>query len=585
MCGIAGIILSDGMADPTALDRMLHSLSHRGPDGASKDVVAGFGHTRLAIIDLETGDQPFKTESGHRLVANGEIYNYLELRSALGEEKFTTLSDCEIPLILFERRGEKFADDLRGMYAIAAREGHQADVHLSRDPFGIKPLYSSIIDGGVAFSSEISALADAGLIPRALHEEARDEMLQLQFSTGRKTLQAHATRILPGETVRIRDDGVIPVRQRDVLPQEGPGDWSEEEALEILDDVLMNSVLVHQRADVPYGMFLSGGVDSSAILACMRELNDRPVEAFTAGFTGTDVADERAHAERVAKAAGANFHSVNFSEDDFWTLLPEIVSVFDDPTTDYAILPTYKLGALARAHGLKVILSGEGGDELFAGYGRYRRSLRPWWLGGRPMRSQGLFDGEGLLRAEDGAWRRSEGPVDTRAAWSELQQAQAADCRNWLPNDLLIKLDRCLMAHGVEGRTPLLDPEVAAVAFNLPEALKIKNGQGKYLLRRWLATKLPEAEPYSKKRGFTVPVAHWISSKACVTGELVAAQPAIQEIADPDNVCRLFNSLEGNPASKPGQMAWTLLFYALWHRYHIQGQALEGDVLECLSSK
>ena len=251
---------------------------------------------------------------------------------------------------------------------------------------------------------------------------------------------------------------VIPVRQRDVLPQEGPGDWSEEEALEILDDVLMNSVLVHQRSDVPYGMFLSGGIDSSAILACMRELNDRPVEAFTAGFDGTDVADERAHAERVAKAAGANFHSVNFSEDDFWTLLPEIVSVFDDPTTDYAILPTYKLGALARAHGLKVILSGEGGDELFAGYGRYRRSLRPWWLGGRPMRSRGLFDGEGLLRTEDGAWRRSEGPVDTGAAWSKLQQAQAADCRNWLPNDLLIKLDRCLMAHGVEGRTPLPGP-------------------------------------------------------------------------------------------------------------------------------
>ena len=583
MCGIAGMVLTHGVADPAVLDRMLHSLNHRGPDGVSIDVVAGLGHTRLAIIDLETGDQPFRTDRGHQLVANGEIYNYIELRNALGEERFKTLSDCETPLVLFEGRGEKFADDLRGMYAIAVREGHQSDVFLSRDPFGIKPLYSAIIDGGVAFASEISAFTNAGLIPRRLHLEARDELLQLQFSTGRTTLQSHATRILPGETVRIGGGEVTHVRQREVLPQEGPADWSEGEALEILDDVLMNSVMVHQRADVPYGMFLSGGVDSSAILACMRDLNDRPVEAFTAGFTGTDVADERAHAERVAKAAGAKFHTVNFSEDDFWTLLPDIVSVFDDPTTDYAILPTYKLGALARAHGLKVILSGEGGDELFAGYGRYRRLLRPWWLGGRPMRAQGLFDGEGILRAADGAWRAPGEPVDTDTFRSKLQQAQAADCRDWLPNDLLIKLDRSLMAHGVEGRTPFLDPEVAAAAFNLPEALKIKGGQGKYLLRRWLETKFPEAEPYTKKRGFTVPVAQWISSKARITGELVAAQSAIQDIADPDNVRQLFNSLEGNPARKPGQMAWTLLFYALWHSHHIQGQALEGDVLECLS--
>ena len=584
MCGIAGIVLARGTADPALLGRMIKSLGHRGPDGMKTDPSAGFAHTRLAIIDLETGEQPFLSDSGQRLIANAEIYNYVELRISIGEENFKTKSDCEIPLVLFERRGEKFADDLRGMYAIAIQGEDQTNVYLSRDAFGIKPLYLSKFGEGMAFASEISALTNTGIIPRALNPGARDELLQQQFCNGKKTLLAGAKRILPGETVGIENGEARKLCLRQLLPEMGPQNWSEEEALKMLDDALMNSVMVHQRSDVPYGMFLSGGVDSSAILACMRELNDRPVEAFTVGFSGTHVPDERAHAERVAKAAGARFHAVNFSEDDFWNLLPEIVSALDDPTTDYAILPTYKLAGFVRNRGLKVILSGEGGDELFAGYGRYRRLLRPRWLGGRSMRRKGLFDGENILRAEDGEWRDTSEPVQLVENWSKLQQAQAEDCQNWLPNDLLIKLDRCLMSHGVEGRTPFLDPEVASVAFNLPDALKVRGGQGKYLLRRWLETKLPEAEPFNKKRGFTVPVAEWISRKARATGILVAAQPAIEDIAEPDNVRKLFNTLEEKPARKLGQMAWTLLFYALWHKHHIQGKVLEGDIWECLSS-
>ncbi len=584
MCGIAGIVLANGLPEQAVLEQMTASLAHRGPDGREMVPLAGLGHTRLAIIDIQTGDQPFTNDNGDQLIANGEIYNYLELRDIIGDERFKTKSDCETPLVLFERRGEKFSDDLRGMYAIAVRGQDTGDVYLSRDAFGIKPLYTARVKGGIAFASEVSALTEAGLIPRELNPEARDQLLQQQFSTGRQTLQAHAARLLPGETARISAGELRDQSRRQLLSERAPAGWDESEALELLEDALMNSVLVHQRSDVPYGMFLSGGVDSSAILACMRDLNDRPVEAFTAGFTGMGVADERAHAKRVAKAAGANFHTVDFSEDDFWSLLPEIVSALDDPTTDYAVLPTYKLGALVKAHGLKVILSGEGGDELFAGYGRYRRLLRPWWLGGRSMRSKGLFDREKILRFEDGAWRESLEPQPFHGTRSKLQQAQAVDCQNWLPNDLLIKLDRCLMAHGVEGRTPFLDSEVAAIAFNLPDALKVKDGQGKYLLRRWLGQRLPEAEPFTKKRGFTVPVAEWISGKAKAAGELVAAQAAIQEIAEPDKVLRLFNSLDGNPARKPGQMAWTLLFYALWHKHHIEGQALEGDALESLSS-
>ncbi len=187
----------------------------------------------------------------------------------------------------------------------------------------------------------------------------------------------------------------------------------------------------------------------------------------------------------------------------------------DDPAADYAILPTYKLAATARAAGLKVMLSGEGGDELFAGYGRYRSVLRPWWAGGRLPRRRGNLDGLGVLRDDLTGWRDGIAAAEAREARRErsrLQIAQAVDCADWLPNDLLGKLDRCLMAHGVEGRTPFLDPAVAALAFRLPDALKIKNRKGKWLLRRWVAEHVPEAMPFARKQGFTVPVGEWIAA-------------------------------------------------------------------------
>jgi asparagine synthase (glutamine-hydrolysing) len=289
-------------------------------------------------------------------------------------------------------------------------------------------------------------------------------------------------------------------------------------------------------------------------------------------------------AERVARAAGANFHPVDFTEADFWTLLPAIADALDDPVADYAVLPTYKLGQFVKSHGLKVVLSGEGGDELFAGYGRYRRALRPWWLGGRQMRAKGAMEDMDILRAST-AWRdgmTAAHYVAARPGRTRLQIAQAVDCIDWLPNDLLTKLDRCLMAHAVEGRTPLLDPEVAAIAMRLPDNLKIRNGQGKYLLRRWLAEHLPEAEPFSKKRGFTVPVTEWIGARGREIGARVAAQEGIKELCRPERVTDLFASLETRPDTHRGHAAWTLLFYALWHRRHIEGRTLAGDAFEAL---
>ena len=250
----------------------------------------------------------------------------------------------------------------------------------------------------------------------------------------------------------------------------------------------------------------------------------------------------------------------------------------DDPVADYAVVPTFKLAAEARKS-VKVILSGEGGDELFAGYGRYRGAMRPWPFT-KAMRRSSSFDGLGVLRDEGKGWRAGYAEAEAaKRPGNRLQRAQALDCADWLPNDLLVKLDRCLMAHGIEGRVPFLDHEVARFAFNLPDRQKLAKGLGKAALRQWLAGVLPEAKPFSPKRGFTVPVGDWIAAKPQL-GALVAARPCIQEICRPGSVETLFKA----GGKKAGFAAWSLLFYALWHHVHIEGKAPQGDVFSTFSA-
>lgn len=586
MCGIAGIMTRTGTApDPALIERFKRDLRHRGPDG---DGIHASGNlamvqTRLAIIDLETGDQPLVEPGGAALIANGEIYNYVELRQELSDVVFATHSDCEPPLHLYRRRGLEFASTLRGMYAIAIHDPAQELLLLARDPFGIKPLYYVEGSDFFAFASEPRALINAGLVKADVVPERRDELLQLQFTCGRETIFHRINRVLPGETLVVRDARVVDRHRIAALPDAGTPATPADEALDRLDSALEDSVRLHQRSDVPYGLFLSGGVDSSVVLAMMARLNDRPVRTYTVGFSGTRVADERAHAREMARLVGAEHTEIEFDEEDFWTLLPRIVADMDDPAADYAILPSWKLARTA-AKDLKVVLSGEGGDELFAGYGRYRSLSRPWWLGGRSIRAKGIFDGRGVLRNNTTTWRDGITAAEVtaaRPARTRLQVAQATDCADWLPNDLLTKLDRCLMAHGLEGRTPLLDPAVADVAFNLPDELKLRDRLGKWLLRSWLARVMPDAKPFERKRGFTVPVGEWILKDGKRLGKLVSACPAVQEIAWPDAVARLY-STDGKRA---GFAAWTLLFYALWHRRHIEGIDPSGSVLDVLSAR
>ena len=568
------------------LQRLGAALGHRGPDGQGtyRSGNVGMIQTRLAIIDLATGDQPLREPGGAALIANGEIYNYVELRERMRGAKFATQSDCEPPLLLYRRHGLDFVDHLRGMYAIALHDPDEKRLVLARDPFGIKPLYYVETPQGVAFASEPQALLEAGLTARSLDPSKRAELLELQFTTRAETVFYGVRRLLPGETIILSDGRVIERRRRAALPPGEPESDSPEDALSRLDAVLEDSVKVHQRSDVPYGMFLSGGIDSSVILAQMARLNPRPVTAFTAYFPDTPVADERHAAHAVAQAVRAEHIEVPITAGDFWRDLPRIAAAMDDPAADYACVPTFVLAAKAREAGLKVILSGEGGDEMFGGYGRYRSALRPWWLGGRIMRRRGTFDGLNLLRERGSGWRdgiEAAEITERTEGRTRLQVAQAVDCADWLPNDLLTKLDRCLMAHGVEGRTPFLDPAVAKFAFRLPDKFKVRGRQGKYLLRQWLGRVLPAALSNAPKRGFTVPVASWIAAEGKRLGPLVAAQPGVEEIADPAAVRKVFTSDDKHA----GFAAWVLLFYALWHRRHIVGLAPQDDVFECLNTR
>jgi asparagine synthase (glutamine-hydrolysing) len=563
MCGIAGIIGGSESARP-----LVETITHRGPDGVRIEEGDGFSlaHARLSIIDLEGGWQPLHA-AGSTVIGNGEIYNYLELIEEFGLEPVTG-SDFEPLLHLYAREGEKAFERLRGMYAFCLI-GCDGRTWLVRDPFGIKPLYYAETKAGVAFASEPRAFGK-----RRLSDESAEELLALNYA-----LSSDFQRLAPGEIAEvvkgklIRPHAAHPGESRDpVLSSQhfagktwapafagGSGDG---ELTARLDQILEDSVRVHQRSDVPYGLFLSGGIDSAAIATLMARLNARPVTAFTCGFDVPSARDERAAAERVATALKLDWRETTFGEEDFWRILPQVAWALDDPTTDYATLPTYKLAEAARGT-LTVVLTGEGGDELFGGYGRYRRSLRPGWLGGRPAEPQ--IDAPFLKDGGKGALQRWREAAKAPKGLTRLQQAQYADIATWLPNDLLLKLDRCLMAHGLEGRTPFLDREVAAFAFNLPDRMKVRGRYGKWLLRKWLERTCPAADPWGRKKGFTVPVASWIAPRAADLGPRIAETRAVREVCDLDAVRAVFTD------EAQAKNRWPLLFFAVWSLIHLEG--------------
>lgn len=584
MCGIAGIAGRFGTHPSLPqMERMRDALAHRGPDGKAVEIhgANALVHARLAIIDLVTGRQPLVSEQGARLIGAGEIYNYIELWPQIHNHKPRTHSDFETALYLTTDFGMAAMERLRGMYALAYCDAQGRDVVLSRDPFGIKQLYYTSTGDGIAFASEPRAFMVAGFTDAIVDPAKRDELVDFHYTNGSETIFKGIKRVLPGESLNIRD-GEITDRQRQTVPLHHlPSGLNEEELVRKFDAVFQDSVDVHRRSDVPYGLFLSAGIDSSAILAVLARLLNEPVLCFTAAFDDDSVADEGAEAARIARHFKAEHITVKYSIDDFWQSLPAVANALDDPTSDYAALPTFKLAAEARRH-VKVVLTGEGGDELLAGYGRYRRALRPWWQGGRQPTRRSMIERLGLKRGPV-AWTKSEkqNRVDRVPGQTALQRAQAADIESWLPNDILLKLDRCLMAHGLEGRTPFLDREMANFAAALPDNMKIRHGMGKWLLRRWAEQHCPPVDARMSKKGFTVPVRHWISRRKSDLADLVSRQSGIAEAFRPEAVRSVFMASDERV---PGSAAWSLLFYAVWHSVHICGAAAENDVFAVLAA-
>lgn len=587
MCGIAGYSLKTPDADRTRLENMARRLAHRGPDGQGFHTLGGVGlaHTRLAIIDLAGGAQPLYNEDRTLcLVANGEIYNYLELRQELEQlgHRFATHSDCETILHAYESWGEACLSRLYGMFAFALHDSRRGHLLLARDRLGIKPLYITQTPEGFGFASELKALLP--LLDRpAVNPTGLAQYLQHNFTCAPHTLLAGVEKLRPGEWLYIAQDGSTRRQRYWSALHTTPLTLSLEAASEYFDALIEQVIEIHLRSDVPFGLFLSGGVDSSLLAALLSRHLTVPLRTFSIGFPDTSVHNELSAAAAVATQLGSRHTAYEARADELLERLPHVVWAADDLTADYANLPVSLLAERAGAE-LKVVFSGEGGDEVFAGYGRYRASLLKRWLrglrhpGSGGFRTGGMFSNEttALFRPELAyAFRTWRAPFaqawhEPPAHWTRLMRMQYVDLETWLPDDLLIKADRMLMAWGVEGRVPFLDHRVVEFGLGLPDALKIAGRNGKYFLKRWGERFFSREQLWGRKKGFTVPVRDWLQGERLDRlDRALMASPGIGAWFEPVALRHLIER-QRQRGDRSGPL-WALFNFAIWHRLMVEG--------------
>jgi asparagine synthase (glutamine-hydrolysing) len=619
MCGVCGIVSMNGApVERHVLEEMNATLIHRGPDssGLHLNGHVGIAARRLAIIDLAGGDQPIANEDETvHVVQNGEIYNYRELREELESRghRFRTKSDTEVIVHLYEEHGPGFAERLRGMFAIAIWDAREERLVLARDRFGIKPLYYRVHDGSLTFASELKALLCIPGFGREIDLGALDAFLAFGFVPAPFTIFEEARKLPPGTllvwqrgngaNVRVESYAERSASHRDTLRSE-----SEEELAEELRERLRDSVRAHLIADVPVGVLLSGGVDSSMLVALASEQSSEPVRTFTIGFEERHF-DERSAARLVADRYETDHHEVVMRPDAV-ALLPTMAEIFDEPFADASAIPAYLVSKLARTH-VKVALSGEGGDELFGGYNYYvghrlapvlgplAALAQPFverlpsssakastfdWRAKRFIRSARQST---LLRHY--AWktyvppeeraslilperRGSYDPIDLLYArfvgsqgHDDLARVMDIDIGLFLVDDMLVKTDRASMANSLEVRVPILDPVVADLALALPSKLKVRGFSKKRLLKRAAEPLVPSEIIRGEKRGFAIPLAVWLRNELePLTREVLSASNLrSQGYLDPQAVDRLVDDHTSGRVDQ-GRKIWALLNFCLW---------------------
>lgn len=625
MCGICGKLNFDP-EEPVSkelLSKMMDLIHHRGPDGGGqyRSGPVGLGHRRLGIIDLSTGDQPMCNEDGTVwVVYNGEIYNFRELRADLESRghKFKSESDTEVIVHLYEEYGVDSVEKLQGMFAYAIWDERKKTLLLARDRVGIKPLYYTNTGKALLFASEIKAILADKSENRLINHRAIDLFLTYYYLPGNETLLRGIYKLEPGHYMLVQK-GRPSIHQYWDLEFKVSSRWQYlSEAVEALRDLLYKTVKDHMISDVPVGVLLSGGVDSTGVLRYAVEQTDKPVQTFTVGFEGENFADERPYARLAAKQFGTIHHEITISGEQFKDFLPNYVWHMEEPVCEPPGIALYYVSRLAREAGVKVLLSGEGGDEAFGGYQNYRNivfieglkkllgpaksllkpSLRIAAKLGKPGIEcyTGLVDSQleefylsrtatpttgfnklknelytkefAALLKEEHADLPTKKLAQQTNGMSVLNKMLYLDTKTWLPNDLLVKADKMTMATSVELRVPLLDFHVLEFAASLPSRFKVFGWSLKRVLKEALKESVPPQILRRKKTGFPVPYEHWLKKELRQDIlEICKGNGGLSSYFSSDGLRRLFTAnANGRGYSKE---IFSILVLDIWHRRFI----------------
>jgi len=618
MCGIAGKFNFDRSRpiDRDCLAAMTDAVRHRGPDADGFYIAdgIGLGHRRLSIIDLATGDQPLANEDGTVwVVFNGEIYNFADVRVDLERagHRFRTHSDTEVIVHAYEEWGERAVDRFRGMFAFALWDAPRRRLMLVRDRVGIKPLYYSVTASGVTFGSEIKSIVEDPDVPRDWSADALDAYLALTYVPSPRTIYRAIAKLPPGHLL-IAEPGRVSLRKYWDLTFTGDGDPAREsDYLERLEALVTESVRLRLLSDVPLGAFLSGGIDSSTVVAAMAATCSTRVLTTSVGFD-EQAFNELEHARVVARQLGcAQYEEV--VRPDVADLLPALAWHLDEPFADSSAVPTYYVSRAARRH-VTVALSGDGGDEMWAGYARHRverwESTARRWLGpgrhvagrlagglplalkgARSLRHLALSPADACARKhayeqfERGARRRLYAAdfanevrdadpfagfreaYDACASPDPLDRALYVDVKTYLVDDILMKVDKMSMAVSLEARVPLLDHKLIEFAATVPTSLKLKNGRSKYLLRRLLERRLPASIVDRPKQGFAVPVAAWLRGPLAPMVDDLLASGAMRErgVFNHRTIAAMWKEHRTGVRDHRHRL-WSLVMLELWFR-------------------